>query len=552
VTGDTVADKEIPGEPGAGAVLRHAVRHGPASALRLWREARLLCDAGLFDGDWYRATYPDAPAEGALIDYLARGWRAGHNPGPGFDSAFYLASNPDVAQRHVNPAVHFARYGRAEGRPPLPPPEPAPVPVPEPEPEPVPEPAPAPAPEPAPEPAPAPTPAPEPEPAPPPDPLSPEQVAPVLARFQLDATAAVQTIADNRATHRWPKLAPGAPVAVFVHSAGNLFMREIAELLTAGFAAAGFDACLCDERAAFEDVGAATAVSPHATRVVVAPHEFFLLASDGRVVPPGWATGAILLNVEQMLTHWFGEGVAALRHAAAVLDINLQSAAVLAQAGLPVAYLPLGYVRDFAPFGRRETLPDLPALETLERSIKDTCPAAQAPLTERPIDIYFIGYLSPRRSGIFERLAERLARWRCHFVLTEGDRPQVSGVNAVLTTEASIGLAQRAKIVLNLHQSDEPFFEWHRIVLQGLWQHALVLSEPLPAQTQFIAGEHFLEAPLDELADLIDWLLGSEAGRQTAERVRAAGHAHLTRHVRLDDTLRSLFLEPAPVERVGP
>jgi hypothetical protein len=329
-------------------------------------------------------------------------------------------------------------------------------------------------------------------------------------------------------------------------------MREIAELLAAGFRAAGFDVCLQDERSVLQRQGEAAAAAPGAARVVVAPHEFFLLASDGRVVPAEWATDAILLNVEQLHTSWFGNGVGALRHAAAVLDLNLQSAAAMAHAGLPAAYLPLGYIADFPPLGLRAKLPELPALQTLERSIKDACPAAEAPLTERPIDIFFIGYLSPRRSGMLERMAPRLARWRSHIVLTDADRPQVSGLNAVLTTEASIGLAQRSKIILNLHQSDEPFFEWHRIVLQGLWHRTLVISEPVTMQTHFTAGEHFLEAPIDELPDLIDWVLGTKAGMRAAERVRARAHEQLTRRVRLDDALRGLFLEDAPPERARP
>jgi len=501
-----IAETKFLREVGVGLLVRHTLRSGPAFAIELVRHARLMRASGLFDRAWYLSAYPAAPAHRALSHFLLHGWQAGNNPGPGFDCAYYAAANPDVAQAGLNPAIHFILHGRAEGRQPLPPPA-----LPQSEPE--------------------------------PDPFSPERLAPVLARFQLDADAAMQALEGiDRPRLR---LAPGAPVAVFVHSAGNLFMHEIAELVTAGFAAAGFDASIYDERAAFLAEGDAGAVTRGAARVIVAPHEFFLLPVDGHPVPAEWAAGAILLNVEQLLMSWFRVGLAALRRAAAVLDINLQSAAALAHAGLPAAFLPLGHVADFAPFRRQEKLPDLPALKTLERAIKDTCPAAGAPLAERPIDIFFIGYLSPRRAGILERMAERLSRWRCHFVLTDADSPKVRGKTAVLDTEAAIGLAQRAKIVLNLHQSDEPFFEWHRIVLQGIWQRAAVITEPVAMQAHFHAGEHFLEAPIDELADLIDWALGSGPGMATLERIRARAHEHLSARVRLDETLRAMFLEQA-------
>jgi hypothetical protein len=324
-------------------------------------------------------------------------------------------------------------------------------------------------------------------------------------------------------------------------------MREIAELVSAAFTAAGFPSVLADERSALDAGGR---IEP-SLRVVVAPHEFFLLpGKEGGIVPPDWARGAVLLNVEQVHTGWFQKGLEAMKQARGVFDINLQSAAMLAQAGLPAAFLPLGFVPGFGTFHPPARLPDLPALATLEHGIRESVPAPDAPLGERPIDIFFIGYASPRREGILQRMAERLARWRCHFVLTTADRPLVRGGNAVLDTEATIGLAQRSKIVLNLHQSDEPFFEWHRIVLQGIWQRALVITEPGAAQSLFAGGEHFLAAPLDELADLLDWVLGTASGMAAAERIRSQAYEQLTGRVRLDKTLRGLFATPA-TKRTG-
>jgi hypothetical protein len=252
-----------------------------------------------------------------------------------------------------------------------------------------------------------------------------------------------------------------------------------------------------------------------------------------------------MLNVEQLHTPWFQAGLPALKMAGGVFDINLQSAATLAELGLPSAFLPLGFVSEFQRFEPPEKLPDLPALSTLEPAIRDSLPAPEAPLNERPIDIFFIGYLSPRRSDLLQRMAARLSRWRCHFVLTSAEQPQVRGKNAVLDTEATIGIARRSKIMLNLHQGDEPFFEWHRIVLQGIWQRALVITEPVAAQTEFSGGEHFLAVPEDELPDVIDWVLGTVEGMAVAERIRHQAHEQLTRNVRLDTFLDALLRTPS-------
>lgn len=452
--------------------------------------------ANLFDHDWYVAQHPDVPPGEALKHFLRTGWKQGHAPGPDFDAVYYLAANPDVAAAGVDPLLHYVTFGRREGRATR-----------------------------------------EPE----PEPFSAAWLRPRLALFQIDTDAAQKTIDDNRRGRPWPRLAPGSAVAVFIHSGSNIFMREIAELFTAGLVAAGMDAHLGDERAVLLDDGAAAPAVTLSVRVIVAPHEFFRIATNGRVVPAEWAKDAILLNVEQLHTDWFRHGLEPLRRAAAVLDINLASAALLASCGFPADYLPLGHVAGFPRFGPQPTLPDVPALETLERAIKVACPAADTPLSERPIDIFFIGYLSPRRAGIFERMAQRLSRWRCQFVLTDADHPQVSGRNAVLESEATIGLAQRSKIILNFHQTEDLFFEWHRIVLQGIWQRTLVISEPLAMQTSFSAGEHFLEVPIEEIADVIDWVLGTSAGRSTAERVRTSAYNRLTQHVQFGEILRSVF-----------
>jgi hypothetical protein len=52
----------------------------------------------------------------ALDDYLGDGEAAGLRPSKHFDPAFYLLANPDVGQANLSPFLHFARFGRAEGR----------------------------------------------------------------------------------------------------------------------------------------------------------------------------------------------------------------------------------------------------------------------------------------------------------------------------------------------------------------------------------------------------------------------------------------------------
>ena len=56
-------------------------------------------------------------------------------------------------------------------------------------------------------------------------------------------------------------------------------------------------------------------------------------------------------------------------------------------------------------------------------------------------------------------------------------------------------------------------------------QRSLVLSEPSLPVPGLRPGEHYIEVPLHEFSDRIDWLLTTAAGQAHAEAVRQAGYA---------------------------
>ncbi|CAO3459646.1 hypothetical protein [Azospirillum largimobile] len=79
--------------------------------------------APYFDPSFYRAAYPDLLASGTAISdtallqqYCGAGWREGRNPSSTFNSLYYLAANPDVAEAGINPFWHYTVTGKAEGR----------------------------------------------------------------------------------------------------------------------------------------------------------------------------------------------------------------------------------------------------------------------------------------------------------------------------------------------------------------------------------------------------------------------------------------------------
>ncbi|SPF81792.1 glycosyltransferase family 2 protein [Pseudoprimorskyibacter insulae] len=78
--------------------------------------------SGLFDRDWYCATYADVAQTGLdpMWHFVKYGLDLGRAPGPGFDPGFYLARYPDVASGDITPLRHYLFHGQAEGRFPTP------------------------------------------------------------------------------------------------------------------------------------------------------------------------------------------------------------------------------------------------------------------------------------------------------------------------------------------------------------------------------------------------------------------------------------------------
>ncbi len=74
--------------------------------------------SGLFDADFYAASYPDVGAFGdrSLAHYHLEGWREGRKPNFYFEPNWYLAQNPDVRAHGIDPLLHYVLVGEAEGR----------------------------------------------------------------------------------------------------------------------------------------------------------------------------------------------------------------------------------------------------------------------------------------------------------------------------------------------------------------------------------------------------------------------------------------------------
>ena len=83
----------------------------------LFSDYEAIRRSGLFDPEYYLATYPDVADRNLdpLVHYLEEGGQQGRNPHPDFDSLFYLEQCRERGEQPQNPLIHYLRLGMARG-----------------------------------------------------------------------------------------------------------------------------------------------------------------------------------------------------------------------------------------------------------------------------------------------------------------------------------------------------------------------------------------------------------------------------------------------------
>jgi hypothetical protein len=312
----------------------------------------------------------------------------------------------------------------------------------------------------------------------------------------------------------------GIRIGVFCSAEGNFYMQEIANLLVWGLQALEIDAVERDETADKDEA--------FDFRVFVAPHEFFTLGQGTDWTRFADTPGSVLYNVEQMQTPWFCRAFPLLLKAPLVLDLNFQSAEILRRAGCNVVHFMPGHLPT-SPYARPYV--DVSGIELIRGYSFARQPynwRERNELTDRPIDLLFVGSSAPRRDDALAHLRELADEYRFLCVYTRQDAPLTNRNYRSTSSEINCALAQRAKIVLNIHRDWLGYFEWSRIVMQGFWQGACVLSDPGLPNPIFKSGVHYLEESVRHTGELARWLLGTMEGRQTLETTRTAGYRRAT------------------------
>jgi hypothetical protein len=145
---------------------------------------------------------------------------------------------------------------------------------------------------------------------------------------------------------------------------------------------------------------------------------------------------------------------------------------------------------------------------------------------ERDIDVLMLGELCARR-----RRALRYLRARGVQIAPVG-----SWTDPALWGESRTRLMNRVRIDLNLSRTPGSFPGLRFLI--ALANGALPISEPLVDPTPFVGGEHFVEAPLEELPTMIRHYLDQDHERRA---VVERGRAFMARELTLSRSLSRLL-----------
>ena len=274
-------------------------------------------------------------------------------------------------------------------------------------------------------------------------------------------------------------------VDLFVTSKSNLFIREIADLLCAGFRAAGCEAQLLIDQIPAEKT------EEGKIQIVVTPHEFFNLFLRDHLP---WekvqrlANHLFLLGTEQPESEWFDSNLVVAPHARAMLDIHLSGVAAYRACGLRCFHLPLGYH---------------PLLEQIDVPAK----------SKRDLDICVLAAMTDRREEFVAANADFFAARNCHIRFVPIGFAKTEETRSYLSIPQRNALLQRAKILLNVHYSQLQYFEWHRALI-ALANRCCLITETCQGFEPLVPGKHFVMSKAEDLTTCCEYYLNHEEERE--------------------------------------
>lgn len=274
------------------------------------------------------------------------------------------------------------------------------------------------------------------------------------------------------------------PELAFVMSPNqNWFYRELVETLQYELAEQGMPSLLNTD--GFPEP------TPERVYALVAPNEFVALETEDALPDETILARTIFISAAHPSSDRLENDIELSRRVGRVFTINPRSAVEFARAGIAAQPLRPGYS------------------VVLDHFDADA---------NRDIDVLFLAGVSRRRTKLLARCARALQPFNTYLLFSDNSEPNPAA-SSTFVTGAKWDLLTRAKVLLNIHQDEDPSFEWPR-ALDAIHAGAVIVSEQSSGLAPLLAGEHLFAADEESLPFVLDYAL-SESDRLACMRTAA-------------------------------
>ena len=274
-------------------------------------------------------------------------------------------------------------------------------------------------------------------------------------------------------------------------------MRELALVMSPGQNAFFFELA-ASLRFEVERLGVRTSLSttgfppPERGRVyaLLPPHEYFVLEDHRTPIDERLLKRTVFVSAEQPGTPHFEDNVRLSKLGGALFDINAGAVREYALRGVEAQHLQLGYSSSLDHFTEDE---------------------------DRKYDALFMGCFTPRRGRVLAGCAPFLSQVRSRLIISDNSRPNSTRTVNFVPGEEKFELLRDSATLLNIHQSEEPYFEWAR-VLDAIHSGCVVVSEQSTDFGPLVAGEHFVSCRPEVIGALLEEVLADADLRRRLRR----------------------------------
>jgi len=283
----------------------------------------------------------------------------------------------------------------------------------------------------------------------------------------------------------------GPRVNFLVSRFQNAFFMELAQVIVEELREIGVDARI---------VSSPTDADDNDIFVLLPAHEYITLEGGSHLDDERLAQRTIGLTAEQPGTGHFDTNLELARRLGAVFDFSQHACEAYRQDGVEARHFRFGWTRSWDRFDE-----EAPRLGP---------------------QLLFLGSFTERRAKQLARLGRSLWQYDSRIVMSDNSRPNHESSASFITGNEKRALLQGTELLINVHQTDEPYFEWLR-ASEAMLCGTIVVTEPSAYMEPYVDGIHLVVRSAAAMPTTIDDLLHDEARRR---ELRRAAHAELRSH----------------------